>query len=450
MPADLAAGSYYFIVATDRPVVPPNVNPLNTGFELVDESSYSNNETASAVNVSLAPVPDLSVSNVTEPMPATVVSGSQLTVGWTVTNNGAAVTQQITDSVYLSYAPDFDPVKYVGSLTYYMGLANGASYTQTGYFHLPSGLAGTFYVFVETNSNGNVFVRDASQSTADNATALEITLTPPADLVAGTVTIPGNAFAGQNMTVTYQVTNEGSNPADGTWYDSLYLSPTPTWSLGDTLLGTVTQTQDLAANGGTYTGTLTAPVPGVAPGNYYVIVRSNILDTLPETTLSNNLSASLTETTIDAQPLTVGTPTTGNFFQEGQFAYFKVSVAAGQTLQINLVAGLLRLLHRPLRQLRHHADTRSVPIPLQRSRIQPTDHRADHASRGLFYPGLRRFGATAPRAASHAGRVHADGFDHTVRCHWSGPNRSGHRQRHHRNRRLPVLQRHHLPAPGTE
>ena len=45
---------------------------------------------------------------------------------------------------------------------------------------------------------------------------------------------------------------------------------------------------------------MTAPVPGVAPGTYYVILRTDVLDQFPEATTANNLSASLTQRSIDA------------------------------------------------------------------------------------------------------------------------------------------------------
>ena len=132
------------------------------------------------------------------------------------------------------------------------------------------------------------------------------------------------------------MTNNGGQPANGSWTDALYLSPTPTWNVSDPLLGTVSQTQNLAA-GASYTGTLTAPVPGVAPGSYYVILRTNILDNVNEQTLSNNLSASATQTAIDAPALTLGQPANATL-NEGQAAYYKVVVGAGQTLQISLTS----------------------------------------------------------------------------------------------------------------
>jgi subtilase family serine protease len=88
---------------------------------------------------------------------------------------------------------------------------------------------------------------------AASAQAIAVSLPPPADLVAGTVTIPANATLGQNITITYQVSNDGANAANGTWYDSLYLSPTPTWSAGDPLLGCLQEKRYVAANGGSYT-----------------------------------------------------------------------------------------------------------------------------------------------------------------------------------------------------
>ena len=99
-------------------------------------------------------------------------------------------------------------------------------------------------MIVETNSNGQVDEPNTANNTAVAPQPVQINLPPEADLVAGTVTIPANALAGQDITITYQVTNGGGNPADGSWVDSLYLSPTPTWSVSDPLLGQVDQTQD--------------------------------------------------------------------------------------------------------------------------------------------------------------------------------------------------------------
>jgi hypothetical protein len=337
LPANSPAGDYYFIVATDRPVAPPN-DTNNQGVDLVFETNEMNNETAAgtATAVSVAPAADLTVSNVTAP--STAISGGLLSVSWTVTNIGANTGKvPITDSVYLSYDQTFDTTgRALASFKYEGGLVSRASYTRNVTVSLPPGFAGTYYVYVVTNANNNVYELNTSNDLAYDIQPLQIILATPVDLVAGSVLIPANAVAGQNIAITYQVTNNGGVPANGSWFDSLYLSPTTTWNVSDPLVGTVSQTQNLAP-GGSYTGTLTAPLPGVAPGSYYVILRTNILNSYPEVTQSNNLSASLTQTAIDAPALTLGTPATGTLNQ-GQAAFYKVVVDANQTLQVSFTS----------------------------------------------------------------------------------------------------------------
>jgi hypothetical protein len=335
IPPALPSGNYYFLVATNRPVVPPITGGGDGAGRVYEPGGNDTSSTSSPAPLQPAPLADLTVTSVTGPTSA--LGGSQLPVTWTVVNNGADTgSVTITDSVYLSYDQVFDPSTdlYVGSVSKAGGLAAGGSYTQSASLALRAGVAGTFYVIVVTNSDHAV---PESSTTNDSGSAPATTLVQlpaPADLVAGTVTIPPDAVAGQNITITYQVTNNGSVTASGSWTDSLYLAPISTWALGDPLLGSVAETQNLAP-GAHYTGTLTAPLPGVAPGSYYVILRSNILATFPEPTLANNVSASLTQTAIDAPALTLGTPKSGTLGQ-AQSAYYKVVVGAGQTLQVTL------------------------------------------------------------------------------------------------------------------
>jgi hypothetical protein len=326
LPRSMPADNYFIIVATD------------SGNQ-VYEADEMNNDLAlgSATTVSVGPTPEFTTSGVSIPVSAT--SGQQLAVSWTVTNNGVSTGNvPISDSVYLSYDQVFDPTSdhYLGSLSHNGGLGAGASYTENGSFALPAGLAGTFYAIVVANSNHAVFEADTSNDVAASPSSVQIQLPPPADLVAGTVTIPPSAVAGESITINYQVSNNGGNAANGTWSDALYLSPTPTWNVSDPLLGKVSQTQNLAP-GDSYNGSLTAPLPGVAPGSYYVIVRSNIMATLPELTLANNLSASVTSSAIDATLLTLGVPTHGTLNQT-QSAYYKAIVSAGQTLQVSFAS----------------------------------------------------------------------------------------------------------------
>jgi hypothetical protein len=334
LPGSLVPGNYYFIVDTNQTITPTG-DSNGEGNENVYESNTSNNQssTTSSVSSSAPALPDLTVSNVG--VPATAQSGQQFTVTWTVANSGADTSSvPITDSVYLSQTPTFDPtaVRYLGSVTYTGDLAGGGSYNQSASLTIPVGVAGTYYVFVVTNSSNDLPTSSTAGTTAAAANTVLIQLAPPADLAAGTVSIPSSALAGQSVTVTYQVTNIGGNPANGSWYDDLYLSTTPTWSASDTLLGSVYQSRDLLPSQ-SYTGTLTTAMPGVTPGQYYVIARANVLANFPEVDRTNNVSASATTLAVDAAPLTLGISQAGTLTQD-QAAYYKVIVSAGQTLQV--------------------------------------------------------------------------------------------------------------------
>jgi hypothetical protein len=338
LPSSFASGTYYFVVATDRPVVPPSdIGGLDA--HLVYDTNLANNQGATSATTPVAPVPlpDLTLAFVSGPGSAS--SGRTLPVTWQVRNTGAGDTGNVTiqDSVYLSFDQVFDPNtdKYIGSATHSGNVAAGANYTQNASLPLPPGLAGTMYVFVVTNTNKNIAEANSTNDSGYAATPVQITLSPPADLVAGTVNIPASAVPGQSITLTYQVTNNGSNPANGSWTDSLYLSPAPTWSSSDPLIKQIPETQNLAAGGGFYYQTVLAPLPGVAPGTYYIILRTNIRDSFPEQNLSNNITASLTQVALDAPALTLGTATTGTLTQ-GQADYYKVVVSAGQTLNFTL------------------------------------------------------------------------------------------------------------------
>ena len=121
---------------------------------------------------------------------AATATGQSLNVSWTVTNDGDATGNlPITDSVYLSPDTFFDAPRLMGSVTENGGLAAGGHYTQNANLQLPAGLAGTFFVFVVTNSNTAIFERITSNNQAFDAQSVMLALVPPADLVAGTSTM---------------------------------------------------------------------------------------------------------------------------------------------------------------------------------------------------------------------------------------------------------------------
>ena len=323
--------NYYFVVVAD-------------GFNYIPEAGAENNNSyviTPPVFITLAPVPDLAVTSVITP--ASAKAGQTFHLSWVVKNVGTTnATSAWYDTAYLSADQILDPTvdTYLGYTYQNHDLAPGDSYTNSADFPIPQGLSGPFYVFVTTDAGHYINERgQLTNNTAYNPQAMQVQLLPPVDLVAGQVTIPVNAVPGQNMTVSYTVLNQGSNTALGSWQDSLFISADTNWDVGDKLFASVTHTGDVPP-GGSYSNVVTAPLPGVLPGDYHVIIRSDILNHLTEADKSNNIAASLNSAAMDVQRLTFGTPA-GNTLGSGQSAYYKLDATNGQTIRLQFFSTAL-------------------------------------------------------------------------------------------------------------
>ncbi|TAK53398.1 MAG: hypothetical protein EPO25_10765, partial [Gammaproteobacteria bacterium] len=310
-----------------------------------------NNITAAPLHVDLRPAPDLQVAAVT--IPERVIAGQFLSLSYRVENRGAGDTPATQgsweDRIYLSADAflDINADRYLGSVSHGGGLAAGAGYDrEAGPLRLPAGLVGSYYVFVLTDppggsrATGQVF--EAGLET-NNATAsaqpLLIELPPPADLVVDSITTPAHGTVNAPITVSWTVTNQAGNPAQGSWSDSVYLSLDDQWDLSDRLLGRVAHSGGLAA-GGSYVAELAnVLLPPALAGQYRIIVRSDIFNEVHEAAdEGNNARASADPLEIEVPVLVVGVTTT-TALATGQERLYKVTVAAGETLRVTLGSG---------------------------------------------------------------------------------------------------------------
>jgi RHS repeat-associated protein len=160
----------------------------------------------------------------------------------------------------------------------------------------------------------------------------------PIDLQLGQPSAPTQATAGQQITVAWQAKNAGGNAASGAWQDSVFLSKMQEITTTSILLGSVTHTGGLAA-GASYNGNLTAAVPALPPGNYYIIVQADSLDQMLVTNrASDTMPAGTGQLTLSVPPLTLGTPTSGSFTAAGEDQYYQVTVPAGGALVVSLTS----------------------------------------------------------------------------------------------------------------
>lgn len=282
--------------------------------------------------------PDMQITNVDAP--ATAVSGQEMEVAYDVTNTGGDVANGAWfDTIFLSLDEVFDNRDTALRSVFRSGqsIASGDTASFSSTVDLPRGIAGGFFVFVRTNSavsGTRVQESNLENNFGHDREATTIELLPPADLVVGAIPVPTNATPGQDVSITYTVINEGTDVARGRWSDTLFISSDTTFDSGDFFLGEVPHIGDLAP-GESYTETLTIPLPGIDPGEHFVIVRSDIRNQVAEISEANNIRASVDAVDIDVPELQLGVAANGTL-TEGDFAYFKVDVAAGETLRISL------------------------------------------------------------------------------------------------------------------
>jgi hypothetical protein len=173
----------------------------------------------------------------------------------------------------------------------------------------------------ETDERNNVGV---------DTQAMVITVAPPADLVVESVSAPASGSPGTPMLIQWVVRNAGSNAAVGQWYDSVYLSADNRWDINDTLIGRFERSGRLEP-GASYTGQLNEPLPGVVPGSYYIIVRTDARNTVRETDESNNAGVA-GPVALDVIELQLGVPFSNTLLPNARSHFYKVNVPAGQTL----------------------------------------------------------------------------------------------------------------------
>jgi hypothetical protein len=288
------------------------------------------------VNVLASQYPDLKVSSVQ--VPASASAGQSISVTWIVTNEGteATPTANWNDALYLSLEQDLNAGDIrLGTFPAIHGLAVGQSYTNTATLLLPAGVTGPCYILGVADSGGVLFEHlDYNDSLGFNVSPMLVSLPPPADLVATSVSVsPASAVPGTPVTINWNVYNNSGNGIPANWTDAVYLSTNAVWDLSAIPVATVDH-GGLAADTG-YTGSWTGPLPALTPGTYYAIVRADVRASVNELTLTNNTASSTATISVDVPVLVLGQPVT-NQLATGGAQYYKFSAPAGDTVQISL------------------------------------------------------------------------------------------------------------------
>lgn len=315
------AGDYYLIVKAD-------------GEDYVFEGTQENNNTNFVPVQITIPAVDLKVTAFS--VPAVGYAGQTIPIFWVVVNDGAMPTlvSEWTDRVVLSRDQILDSTDPVIGYRVHLGALNqGESYSAPLDVNLPPGLTGQYYLFVRIDT-GNDVVETIESNNTSIPQPIPLQLPPPANLTVISIGHPLTASPGEPAMIQWTVQNIGPHPATGKWRDAVYLSQDRSWDIGDTLIDRVEQGGPIPT-GGTYAGYLTAPLPPVEPGQYYLIVRADVRNNVREDDEANNTSASSGTILIDVTELTLGVPHNSNI-ATGQERYYKVNVPGNETLRFLL------------------------------------------------------------------------------------------------------------------
>ena len=264
----------------------------------------NNRAVSNPVAVTLAPSPDLLVTNITAP--SSVLEQETVDVSWTVSNvgSGEAVGQWI-DHVFLVPVgrPDLPNID-LGSFTYDRGLEADKNYTRTEHFTLPAKIEGVYQVVVTTNAlryNEDPLLYEHGTAADNNQVAdddvLRIGLKPRPDLQISSVISPDRVPAGGTASVKFTVINQGTVATTTPhWKDFVYLSLDSKITPDDILLGSFDN--GAALNPGEQYTTETGPVviPIRFRGDVFLLVSADegrgiagVVDEYPND--NNNLAA---------------------------------------------------------------------------------------------------------------------------------------------------------------
>ncbi|MEI7850318.1 MAG: CARDB domain-containing protein, partial [Kiritimatiellales bacterium] len=213
----------------------------------------------------------------------------QLTVVYSVTNQGTVSLSgvwQWADTFYISTNAVLDgQATQIGTFYENQTLPAGTVYTRTNVVTIPDVAAQNYYLFLKADGQNQI----GELSEGNNVVVVPLTNNLP-DLVTTSLSVSGEAVAGQSIQVTCAVINQGYLPIDADWYDSIYLSVNPTWEPSDTQISAVHINLDLGPGDG-YSSTNTVTLPAWPPGDYYLIARADANNWLVELNEVNNAIA---------------------------------------------------------------------------------------------------------------------------------------------------------------
>lgn len=312
----------------------------------VQEVETGNNTKAIPVTIACAPLPDLSVRTLS--CEKELTQGQEFALSVTVVNNGETDTKKSrwTTEYYLSADATFNKAKAfkIGSSTHSGVLKPGEEYTDSVSVTLPQDISGNYLLFAYVDATEAIYESNRANNVSKGRIVMIYPVEErPVDLSIAKLDAPLSVTAGENITLTYNVVNNGQYAASGTLRDVIYLSEDEIWDYNDVQVGVVTGKVNIEP-GQEFVRSATGRIVNVPEGKYYFIVKTNSTRSIPEVSEDDNVAVNYMASLVEYRTLTLGAAETVN-----TCGYYKIDInempkeqTVGFTLthQENAAAGL--------------------------------------------------------------------------------------------------------------
>lgn len=272
IPSNLAPGIYYIGAIAD------------TGNRVVETNE--NNNSLAGNQISVGSKVDLVITSVSGPTSAS--PREQVAFTAAVKNQGNAASGGFYLSVYLSADSTLTREDMEMGSVYVTGLAAGVQQVLKVNSTLPAAVAGFYYIGAIADSRNNV---SETNENNNSLTGNQISITLP-DLMLTSVSGPSGGIAGQQISITTMIKNNGGTSWGG-FYLSVYLSTDPVitpwddvYETGDLEIGSV-YVPSLGA-GAQQMLTISSTIPATLTGVYYLGAIVDSYNWVVESNENNN------------------------------------------------------------------------------------------------------------------------------------------------------------------
>jgi hypothetical protein len=274
-------------------------------------------------------LPDLIIESIT--VPPTGFSEQTIGIEWVTKNTGAGPTVPGTwyDNIYLSPDATYNSTDVLlGSIANLTSLNANQSYSHAANVVLPQGTNGTYYIIIKADHYNGVKETNNNNNTTYGTSTIDVTLSPPPDLIVTAITTPAITFSGELASLTFDVRNNGDGiTTDPIWKDEVWLIPAAGNNNGITKLLSTRTHVGLLEPDSMYTSAGQNIIPANIYGLHHIQVKTDVKNDVYEfasegnnQTLSDPFEIVLTPP-VDLVPDSLVTPDTISLYQSNAYTY---------------------------------------------------------------------------------------------------------------------------------